>query len=117
MISTAGVVSSLAGGLAIGGVTYADDVGTSAMIYRPQGIALTATGLLLVTDGTHRVRVVSTAGVVSTVCGSGLSGSMDGAGSATSLRSPTGIAITGDGSIFVTEYFGHNLRKIMGESF
>jgi hypothetical protein len=60
----------------------------------------------------HKIRkIVISAGVVTTVAGTGSSGSVDGTGTAVSFSRP--YAITTDGTdLYVSEYDNYLIRKI-----
>jgi len=74
------VVSTFAGNGTYG---YADGVSTSAKFSQPLGVAIDSSGNVYVADyAGHRIRKVSTAGVVSTLAGSGTNGYADGDGTA-----------------------------------
>eukprot|EP00959_Pyramimonas_sp_CCMP1952_P245487 5130849-Pyramimonas_sp.AAC.1 len=73
----------------------ADGIGTNAGFVSPQAIAATADGAYLYigeADG-HQIRkVVVESGEVSTLAGSGTSGSTDGVGTIAQITNPTGMA-------------------------
>lgn len=85
----------------------------SATFSHPSGVAVDNEGNLYVADYTgHRIRKVR-GNFVSTLAGSGSAGSADGVGVAASFNGPFGIAVNPvDGSIIVTEYWGHRVRRI-----
>jgi glucose/arabinose dehydrogenase len=49
---------------------------------------------------------------VSTLAGSGIEGFADGAGAAAQFDCPEGVAVDGEGSIIIAEYYEKRLRKI-----
>jgi hypothetical protein len=108
-----GVVSTVAGS---GSPGVADGVGTAAQFWNPLGIALDSTGNLYVADSyTHRIRKVTTEGVVITLAGGTRGfpedGNIDGTGTAAKFNYPAGIVVDPSGNLYVTE--GNNqLRKI-----
>lgn len=109
-ISPAGVVGKLAG-TGIAGTT--NGAGTAAQFQLPEGIAVDSKGTVYVADTANNlVRMITPAGVVSTLAGTGVSGSADGKGSAAQFRAPHGIAVGPDGAIYVSEASGHRIRKI-----
>src|SRR6185312_16528787 len=81
----------------------------------PVGIAVDASGNLYVADkDNNQIRKITTGGVVSLFAGdaSGAAGSTDGTGSAASFDAPTGIAIDGNGLIYVFDS-GTGLLRII----
>jgi sugar lactone lactonase YvrE len=110
-ITPAGVVSTLAGLAGVEGSS--DGTGSEARFSFPFGLAINSAGLIYVTDGRHTVRVVTPAGVVTTLAGSfGSTGSADGAAGAARFNSPKGIAVDRDGSLIVADAGNHTLRRI-----
>ena len=58
-------------------------------------------------------RVEVATGAVTTVAGSGITGSADGVGDAARFDFPIGIAISQDGSaLFVADYENHKIRRV-----
>jgi hypothetical protein len=96
-LSTSGFVSTFVGS-AFG---YADGVGTNALLFAPQGLAVNSGGGLYVVDGT-RIREVSAVGVVTTLAGSSDMENADGVGSSASFSSPFGVCTNAAGILFVT---------------
>lgn len=109
---SAGQVSTFAGaGPTSCGST--DGTATAAQFNRPTGIAVDNGDNLYVADtANNKIRRITAQGVVTTIAGSGLSGSADGTGSSATFNTPTGIAIDTNGVVFVTEYASGKIRKI-----
>jgi sugar lactone lactonase YvrE len=109
---SAGQVSTFAGA----GPTScasADGTSTAAQFNHPSGIALDASDNLYVADTvSNKIRRITPQGVVTTVAGSGVSGSADGTGSSATFNTPTGIAIDANGNVFVAEHASGKIRKI-----
>lgn len=108
-ITTDGVVSTLAGSGVSG---FADGSGTAAMFQGSFHLSLDATGNVYVADGSNnRIRKITPLGVVTTLAGSS-QGYLDGVGSGAKFRSPIGISVAVDGTVFVGESGNNRIRKI-----
>ena len=106
-------VSTLAG--QAGRPGYADGHGTAAQFNHPVGIALDPqTGDLLVADAYNStLRRITAEGKVSTMAGQpGLNGHRDGPIHRALFNTPVGIAVAPDGTIYVSEFFNQDVRKI-----
>ncbi len=109
-ITPAGVVSTFAGS---GSQGSADGAGVAASFYDPEGIAVDALGNVYVSDsGNERIRKITSAGLVTTLAGSGTIGSQDGTGTAASFNYPFGITVDNTGNIYVVDQLGYLVRKI-----
>ena len=108
-ITPAGVVTTFAGG--VGG--FADGTGTAAQFNAPSGVAVDPSGIVYVADYTnHRIRKITSAGVVTTLAGSGVAGSADGTGTAAQFNRPAGVAVDSSGAVYVAEYTSNRIRAI-----
>ncbi len=103
-------VSTFAGNGTLG---FTDDMGTAARFYQPTGVALDAAGNVYVADAeNNRIRKITPAGAVSTLAGSGTSGSVDGTGTAAQFFSPRSVAVDASGNVYVADGANHLIRKI-----
>jgi hypothetical protein len=111
-ITSAGTVSTLAGGAGISGV--ADGTGSAARFSSPRGIAVNSAGDIYVADtGNQTIRKVTPAGVVTTLAGAArLTGSIDGTSSAARFNSPFGVTVDSSGNVYVADTNNHTIRKI-----
>ena len=106
-----GQVSTLAGIIYIAGSDDGSNI--IATFNHPSGIDLDVNGNIVVADEwNNKVRLVSPAGVVSTIAGSGMNGSLDGPPSSCSFSSPGDVTIDNNGNIFVADGFNNTIRKI-----
>lgn len=104
------LVSILAGN---GSAGLSDGTGASARFHTPNGLVPDAAGNVYVADrGSHRIRKVTAAGVVTTLAGNGTAGFAEGQGSAAQFSSPVGIALDSDGNLYVGDYGNYRIRKI-----
>jgi uncharacterized protein (TIGR03437 family) len=86
-----------------------------AQLFNPGQMAVDTHGNVYIVDASNeRIRMVSPAGIISTVAGNGIAASTGDGGPAAkaSLNSPGGIAVDGSGNIYVSETGGNRIRKI-----
>lgn len=109
-VTPAGVVSTYAGAGTPGSV---DGPSLSATFNLPVSVCTDVMGNIYVTEvgGQHKIRKISTAGVVSTIAGSG-TGNVDGPGSTAKFNFPRSICIDASGDLFVADGTNHKIRKI-----
>jgi uncharacterized protein (TIGR03437 family) len=110
-----GTISTVAG---TGQQGYTGDGGraTSARLNYPEGVAVDAAGDLYITDTlNYVVRMVSPAGAIKTVAGTGAAGYAGDGGAANQaqLTFPTGIALDASGNVYFSDA-GAAVRKIYG---
>jgi len=118
-IDPQGRITHIAG---TGAAGFAGDGGpaTSALLDFPTGLALDARGRLYISDSfNNRIRMVDTRGQISTVAGSGPSGSGTGSYSgegrkatAATLNAPSGIAMNAEGRLFIADQ-GNNVVRAL----
>jgi len=114
VIST-GVVTTVAGKLwgGAGDPGSANGTGTSASFYNPRGITTDGTNLYVADKGNHLIRkIVISTGVVTTLAGTGSSGSANGTGTSASFKGPCGITTDGT-NLYVSDTYNHLIRKIV----
>ncbi|MCS7338581.1 MAG: NHL repeat-containing protein, partial [Verrucomicrobiae bacterium] len=90
-----------------------DGQGVLARFRQPHGIAITASGELIVADRlNHAIRRVSQAGFVSTIAGlPGTDGTNDATGSSVRFFQPVAVAADGAGAVYIADYYNHTIRK------
>lgn len=109
-----GVISTIAGS---GNQGFSGDGGPAveAELVSPTGVAVDAKGNVYIADfGNSRVRVVSPDGRIRTFAGSASIGYEGDGGPAdqAALTSPYGLAAGADGSVFITDFGAHCIRKV-----
>ncbi len=111
-ITSAGVVTTLAGRAGVGGWT--DGAGNNALFNRPRGVATDAAGNIYVADsGNRTIRKVTPAGLVITLAGSTNAFScIDGTNAAAGFSTPWGIAIDNSGNIYVADQGCGKIRRL-----
>jgi len=114
LVSPEGEVTTLAGPLKAGyAAGYADGPAAEAKFNGPRSVAVDGAGNIYVADtGNHCVRVVSPDGQVTTLAGAKEPGYADGQGAEARFSFPAGIAVDGDGNLYVADTANHRIRKI-----
>lgn len=111
-VTPAGQVTTLAGQAGqFGGV---DGTGSAARFSLPVAVAVDTAGNVYVSDQVnHAIRKVTAAGEVTTLAGTlGAAGNADGTGSAARFRSPGGIGVDANGTVYVADYGNDLLRAV-----
>ena len=104
-----GVVTTIAGS----SPGFANGTGTSASFGDPIRVAVTSTGVIVVSDrGNQRVRLVTYPGGVVTTLAGGSGGGVDGTGTAAGFLSPVGLFIAPSGTIVLVDQDGCRIRLI-----
>jgi sugar lactone lactonase YvrE len=113
-VDTLGVITTVAG---TGAPGFTGDGGPAAQaqLNEPAGIALDADGNLYIADtGNHRVRRVDTAGIITTIAGTGSPGFAGDGGPAAlaQLNQPTAVVADGNAKLYVADTGNHRVRTI-----
>ncbi len=113
-VDAAGLITTIAG-TGTAGFNGDNIAATSAQLNSPSGIAVDSLGNVYIADhNNQRVRRVDTAGLITTVVGTGTSGFSGDGGPAVSaqLFSPTGLAIDTVCNVYVVDEGNQRIRKI-----
>ncbi|MCU1257845.1 MAG: repeat containing protein [Bryobacterales bacterium] len=113
-----GIITTIAGTSTFG---FSGDGGpaVSAKLNAPRGVAVDGAGNVYIADFfNHRVRVVGTNGIISTVAGTGVAGySGDGgASSAAQLNGPSDVTVGPNGTLYVTDNQNNVIRQLTAVS-
>lgn len=110
-VTPGGVVSTLAGN---GNRGFSDGWGPAASFFDPYGVVVLPNGNIAVVDnGNTRIRLVTPAGLVTSVAGRGQGAYYDGVGSNAAFNWPKGAAvIPASGNIVVADAGNHRVRVV-----
>ncbi|MGA2867488.1 MAG: NHL repeat-containing protein [Verrucomicrobiota bacterium] len=111
-VTPGGAVTTLAG--LAGNSGSADGTGSAARFSGPTGVAVDSLGNVYVADtGNSRIRKLTPGGVVTTLAGlAGTQGHADGTASAARFSHPEGVAVDGEGNVYVADCYNHTIRKV-----
>lgn len=113
-VNTSGIITSVAGTNFFG---YSGDGGpaTAAQLSFPSGVTVDRFGNIFFSDSyNYRVRMVNTAGIISTVAGDGVNGLSGDGGPATlaSLSNPMGVVIDDSENLYIADANDCVIRKV-----
>lgn len=112
-ISTSGIITTVAGNGSAFGV--GENVPATSIGITSTYVAVDAAGNLYLTEpGTHRVRKVNTAGLLSTLAGGNGPGFSGDGGPATSARlfAPSSVASDASGNVWIADLNNYRIRKV-----
>ncbi len=113
-VDTAGIITTVAGN-GIAGFSGDHGPATAASLNWTLGVAFDGNNNMYIADGNnHRVRMVDPNGIITTFAGNGTNGLSGDGGPATeaSFMLPGGVAIDGGCNVYITDFYGNNVRKI-----
>jgi len=113
-VNPAGVIVTLAG---TGAQGFSGDGGQGALaqLNAPAAVAVDAAGNLVIADTfNHRIRLLSAAGVITTIGGDGVAGFAGDGGAALEarFRGPSSVVIDAAGNILVADLGNHRIRRL-----
>jgi len=109
-ITAADVVSTIAGDGTRG---FVNGAGLSARFNFPFSLVVDGMGNIFVAEAdNNQIRKITPDGAVSTFAGDTAGGYRDGTGTDARFFEPAGIAIDGDGNLYVADYLNQRIRKI-----
>ncbi|WP_166727778.1 cadherin-like beta sandwich domain-containing protein [Mucilaginibacter gilvus] len=110
-ISPAGTVSTVTG--VNGNYGYINGADADAEFANPAGVAVDGLSNLYIADQDNKmIRKRTLDGQVTTLAGTGATGSVNGPGASATFTVPIGIASDFDGNVFVADLVGQVIRKI-----
>ena len=114
-VNSAGIITTVAG---IGGSFGYNGDGipaTDAQLHDPFSIAVDHKGNLYIADaGNNRIRKVDTAGIITTIAGSGISGygGDDSSAVLCKITYPGGVAVDIDGNVYIGDGSNNRIRRV-----
>ena len=113
-INTAGIITTIAGN---GAHNFYGDGGpaNASELANPTDLTIDTSGNIFIADNdNYVVRMINTAGIINTVAGIGIPGTIGDGGSAVDaeFRSLTGIEIDRSGNTYISDNKAQNVRKI-----
>ena len=114
MVNSAGIITTFAGTGAQGS-SGNGGAATSAQLYGPNGVSVVISGNVYIAEnGNNKIRMVTSAGIITTIAGTGTYGSSGDGGAATSaqLASPTGVSVDKSGNVYISDNDNFKIRKV-----
>jgi len=92
---------------------YADGQSFNALFNGPAGVVVRSDGAFIVADaGNARIRLITTAGTVSTLAGDGVAATVDGPANTARFVHPRAIAIDALDNLYVSDDGAHRIRRV-----
>jgi hypothetical protein len=114
-IDTSGIITTIAGS-SFGGYTGDGGQATAAKLNYPVDVTLDRFGNIFFSDNMNDAirRIDAITGIITTICGNGISGSIGDGGraSAAQLYSPSGICFDKIGNLYIADLENNKIRKI-----
>src|ERR1019366_6480241 len=115
MVNTSGIINTVAGSNS-GGFAGDGGMATAAKLNQPYGVGFDAVGNMYIADNqNHRIRLVTTSGIISTVAGNGGFGGFSGDGgqaTAAALYAPSGVACDATGNVYIADTDNYRIRMV-----
>ena len=109
-----GTIETIAGS-GVAGFSGDNGAAKSARLNNPAGLAVDSEGNILFADtNNHRIRQITSSGLIRTIAGTGVAGFSgdDGAAVSARLSFPSGVAVDSRGVIYVADRGNHRIRRL-----
>jgi trimeric autotransporter adhesin len=113
-VTSTGTITTVVGN-GTAGYTGDDGPAATATLNAPYGVNIDTAGNLYIADSKNNVvRMVTTAGVITTVAGDGTSGFSGDGGQPTSatLNNPQGVALDTQGNLYISDQANNRIREV-----
>ena len=113
-VDPSGIITTIAG-TGVRGFIGDGGPAVEAKLDGPRGIAVDGAGNVYIADsGSNRIRRVDPSGIITTIAGTGESGSSGDGGPAVEakLDGPRGIAVDGAGNVYIADYYNYRIRRV-----
>lgn len=116
-VDTSGIITTIAGSGAYGVGAFSGDNGLAvmALLFTPWGIAVDDTGSIFFADqNNNRIRKIDTAGIITTVAGSGntVYGGDGMHADSAAISTPYSVTVDKHGNLYITDYGNERIRKV-----
>ena len=114
-VDRSGIISTVAGSGTTAGSSGDGGPATSASLNIPVAVAVDGSGNIYIAEMFSRVRKVDARGIITTVAGDGTEGFKGdgGPGIAARLNQPVGLAVTSDGTLFISDWGNQRIRMLV----
>ncbi len=113
-VTRSGLISTVAGNGQLGS-SGDGGLAINASMNQPNGVAVDSSGNLYISDtNNNRIRKVNSAGIITTIAGTGINGFSGDGGQATQaqLDTPVGITLDSVGNLLIADAANHRIRKL-----
>ena len=114
MVNKNGIITTIAGS-GTQGDSGDGDAAISAQLGGPSGVSVDISGNVYIADYySNKIRKVNTAGIITTIAGTGIAGDGGDGGAAVSanLNSPYGVSVDISGNVYIADYWNHKIRMV-----
>ena len=114
MVTTTGIITTFAGTGTIGS-TGDGGAATSAQLNHPIGVSVDISGNVYIADvWNHKIRMVTSKGIMTTFAGTGTPGDSGDGRAATSaqLTNPWGVSVDISGNVYIADYNNYKIRMV-----
>ena len=115
MVDNTGIITTIAGAAGSPDSTGDGGPATSAKLNNPQGVATDSYGNIFIADtANNKIRMVNSAGIITTIAGTGVNGDLGDGGVATSARLyfPIGIWVDMNNNIYISDTNNNKIRWV-----